>query len=135
MGLNFLGLFAYYLSSPMNLLLFFFPEKNLLDAITLITTLKIAGCGLTFAVFLKTHLNKKSRTLLLLIFSIFYALMSYTIAYSFNIMWLDGILLLPLLCLMIDRLILVRDGQVCALFFPSFFCRIIISAIWLAFSV
>jgi uncharacterized membrane protein YfhO len=105
MGLNFLGLFAYYLSSPMNLLLFFFPEKNLLDAITLITTLKIAGCGLTFAVFLKTHFEQKKPDMLLLIFSIFYALMSYTIAYSFNIMWLDGILLLPLLCLMIDRLI------------------------------
>lgn len=105
MGLNFLGLFAYYLSSPLNLLLFFFPEKNLLDAITLITTLKIAGCGLTFAVFLKNHFHQEKPDWLLLIFSIFYALMGYTIAYSFNIMWLDGVLLLPLLCWMIDRLI------------------------------
>ena len=105
MGLNFIGLFAYYLSSPLNLLLWFFPEKNLVDAVTLITTLKIAGCGLTFAIFLKNHFQREKPDTLLLVFSIFYALMSYTIAYSFNIMWLDGVLLLPLLCVMIDRLI------------------------------
>lgn len=121
LGLNFLGLFAYYLSSPFNLLLFFFPEKNLLDAITLITLLKIAGCGLTFSIFLKNRFKAESDSLLLPIFGTFYALMGYTVTYSFNIMWLDGVLLLPLLCLMIDRLLQDRGWIGCAAIFTMLF--------------
>ncbi|MHC1773163.1 MAG: YfhO family protein [Flexilinea sp.] len=121
LGLNFLGLFAYYLSSPFNLLLFFFPEKYLLDAITLITLLKIAGCGLTFSIFLKQRFKTEPAGLLLPIFGTFYALMGYTVTYSFNIMWLDGVLLLPLLCLMIDRLFQDRGWIGCAVIFTMLF--------------
>ncbi len=121
-GLNFLGLFAYYLSSPFNLLLFFFPEKNLLDAITLITVLKISGCGLTFAIYLRGRFaDRQSSGVMLVAFSAAYALMGYSVAYAFNIIWLDGVLLLPLLCLSLDRLIQGRGWLGCVLVYALLF--------------
>ncbi len=121
LGLNFLGLFAYYLSSPFNLLLFFFPEKNLLDAITLITVLKIAGCGLTFSIYLHRHFAARQSGPLLPVFATCYALMGYTVAYALNIMWLDGVLLLPLLCLALDRLLQGRGWTGCVVVFALLF--------------
>jgi len=98
LGLNFLGLFAYYLSSPFSLLIMLFDRQHLTEALQLITLLKVGACGLTFAVYIRNAL-KVSKPHLLLIFSVLYALMSYTIVYTFNLMWLEGVVLLPLVLL------------------------------------
>ena len=104
-GLNFLGIIVYYLSSPLNLLLALFPENNLLDGITLITTLKIALSALTFSFFLKKHNRSAANSLLLTAFGVLYAFLGYSISNLFNIIWLDGVILLPLIFYAIDVLI------------------------------
>ncbi|NLA70953.1 MAG: YfhO family protein, partial [Clostridiaceae bacterium] len=48
LGTNFYALFAYYLASPLNLLLLIFPPAYLTEAIMLITLIKIGLAGLTF---------------------------------------------------------------------------------------
>lgn len=118
MGFNFLGLFAYYLSSPFSLLILLFDKQNLTEALLLITVLKIGTAGLTFAVLVR-YLDKGTKTSIVL-FSVLYALMSYSIVYSFNIMWLDGVILLPLVIMGTEKII--RESR----FFLLFICLVII---------
>lgn len=107
MGMNYPGLVAYYLSSPFNLLLVFFPDNEIPLAVSLLTTLKLACCGLAFAFYLKKRFGKSNPFLSL--FAMFYALSAYAVGYAFNIMWLDSLILLPLLCWGIERLL--RSGK------------------------
>ena len=94
--------FAYYLASPLNLLLIFFSENNIPEFIMLILFIKIGLCGLTMNIYINRHFKLKFDSL---IFSCCYALMAYVINYYFNIMWLDGVYLLPLVMLGIDKLL------------------------------
>lgn len=103
LGGNMLGLFAYYLASPFNLLLLLFPKAHFTEAILLVTLLKTGFCGLTFAIYLR-HTFKRQH-LSVVIFSTAYALMAYSIAYQQNLMWLDGVILLPLITLGLNQII------------------------------
>lgn len=103
LGGNLFGLITYYLLSPFNLILLFFSKTNITEAIFFINILKIGACGLTsYLYFRKTFQDK---TVMPLIFSIVYALCSYNIVYSQNLLWLDGVIMLPLVFLGIDKLI------------------------------
>jgi len=109
LGLNFLAIIAFYLPSPFNWLLAAIPEKNLADGITLITTLKISLSALTFSFFLKKHLPKEDESPLSVAFAVLYSLMGYSVTYLFNMIWLDGVILLPLIFYAID--LIVRDNR------------------------
>lgn len=103
LGGNMFGLITYYLISPFNFLIVFFDRLSMPQAILMINILKIACSGLTsFIYFNKSFKNNEKISLA---FSIIYAFMSYNIVYSQNIMWLDGVILLPLVFLGIDNLI------------------------------
>lgn len=103
LGGNMYGLLTYYLMSPFNLLLVFFKKASIPEFIFLINIFKISLSGLTsYIYFDKTFNNKKFTSI---IFSIVYSLMAYNIVYSQNIMWLDGVYMLPIIFLGIDRLI------------------------------
>lgn len=101
-GGNMLSIFTYYLASPFYLLFAFTSEANLPEMLLLITLLKIATCGLTSFIFLKKSINNNSFALLL---SISYSLISYNFVYYSNLMWLDGVYLLPLVLLGIKNII------------------------------
>ena len=103
LGGSMMSTILYYLSSPLNLLLVFFSKNHLMDAMAILILLKIGLCGLFMYIYLSNHFNKKSK--ILLVFSTFYALMSYNMAYYFNIMWLDVVFLTPIVILGIDRII------------------------------
>ena len=104
LGMNFTALAAYYLASPFNFLLILFPQNVLPLAVTVLTTLKLGCSGAAFAYFIQTH-HKNPEYLLIPVFSACYALSAYALGYAFNIMWLDAMIILPLLCAGIDRLI------------------------------
>ncbi|NLM63106.1 MAG: YfhO family protein, partial [Mollicutes bacterium] len=57
-GGNMLGTFAYYLASPLNFLIYFFPKHSLDNAILLILILKVGFAGLTMFSYLKNKYNK-----------------------------------------------------------------------------
>ena len=102
LGGNFFGIITYYLLSPLNLLIILFNRIDIPKFILIINILKIGLTGLTSYI----YFNKKFKeTKLSLIFSITYSLMSYNIAYSQNIMWLDGVIMLPIILLGIDKLL------------------------------
>lgn len=104
MGVNFTALYGYYLASPINLLLgIIAPTGDMLFTIDLLILVKTGLCGLTCAYYLRNRFNNKSLSFAAI--SVFYALSSYMAAFSWNIMWLDCLLLLPLIILGLDRLV------------------------------
>ena len=105
LGMNFIALTAYYLASPFNLLLPLFPENQLPLAVSVLTILKLGCAGAAFASYLLTHYKKQHSGILIPAFSACYALSAYALGYAFNIMWLDAMIWLPLLCAGIDRLL------------------------------
>lgn len=119
LGGNMFGLITYYLLSPFNLLFILFDKINITEAIFLINVLKIGMCGLTsYIYFTKTF---KEKNFVPAIFSTVYALCAYNIVYSQNILWLDGVILLPLVFLGIDRLI---EKEKPILFYITLTCTI-----------
>ena len=104
MGEETLGMMAYYMMSPFNLILGLFSKNNITEAVFTINLLKIGASGLTFSIFLKNKF-KDNNIFSVIGFSTCYALMAYNIAYQFNIMWLDAVVWLPIIILGIDRII------------------------------
>lgn len=102
MGGEMLGLASYYLISPYNLIAFFFRTEKLHYAIEIIVLLKIATSGFTMNYFLTKSTGCSYYSL---IFSTSYCYMAYNIAYYINIIWFDGVILLPLILLGLNRLI------------------------------
>ena len=107
LGTNFYALFAYYLASPINLLLIIFPASYLTEAILLIILVKVGLAGASFYYFLREVYHRDGPVQLAIASA--YALSSYTMSYGWNVMWLDGIALLPLVILGVIRII--RDRR------------------------
>ncbi|KRM96591.1 hypothetical protein FC19_GL000888 [Liquorilactobacillus aquaticus DSM 21051] len=95
LGGGMLGEWAYYLMSPFNLLLLFFPGKTLTAGIMFITLAKYGCAGLSFAFLLKK--TKMQQGAALPLFSTSYALMGWFIANQLNLLWLDAAIFLPLI--------------------------------------
>ena len=55
LGSDFVALYAYYLASPLNWLLIIWPSAYVIEFMTLVIVLKVAGCGLTMFYYLKGH--------------------------------------------------------------------------------
>ena len=109
MGVNNYGNFAYYLTSPLVWISTLFSLDRLPDVIYVITLIKFGLCGTSFCVYLLYAYREKRYKLSILLLSVSYALMSYNIAYALNLMWLDGVMLLPLLLLGVENVI--KDKQ------------------------
>ena len=91
LGGNNIGNYAYYLSSPFNLLVVLFEKENLPLFFNLIFALKISTCAATMTVFAYCRFGNKYNKTKFRYFSIFaisisYALCQYNIAQSSNIM-------------------------------------------------
>lgn len=96
------GLFTYYLISPFNLISLFLKKEFVPIAFYLIMVLKNSFAGLSFYWFLNRGQKPKVTNL---IFSCMYALSSSAITYGFNIMWLDSLILLPIICVGIEDIV------------------------------
>ena len=109
MGVNFAALYAYYLASPLNWLVILCPKEYIIEFMTYMIVLKTGLCGLSFSWYLKKH--NRTSDFGVGFFGIFYALSGYMAAYSWNIMWLDCILLFPLIMLGLERLVKEKKGM------------------------
>ena len=102
LGLPIFGNFFNYLSSPFNILIFLFPYKSLLTSFSFVIGFKIILMALFMAYFLDKKFGRKYSNVAI---SILYALNAYLVAFYWNIMWLDGMVFLPLITLGIEVLI------------------------------
>lgn len=104
LGGEFMGIYAYYLASPLSYIVVLFPKSMMLFALLFLTVIKIGLCGLAFGFYLHKQTKNIDKDKIIL-FSTMYALCAYSITYQNNIMWLDGLFLLPILTYSIERLI------------------------------
>ena len=102
-GMPFYKNFANYLSSPFNIILFLFKKENIVMAFSIIIGLKVVFASVT----MQHYLNKtfKKNNFITVIFGLLYALSGYFCAYYWNIMWLDGMVFLPIIMLGINKII------------------------------
>ena len=107
MGMDYLGLIAYYLASPLNLLSVLVPENLTLAYFSLLVPIKLGLAGGFFAIFLKQIFRRND--LSIAIFGCFYALCAWALGYHWNLMWLDTFALLPLVVL--GTVLLLRDKK------------------------
>ena len=95
-GGDYMSLFTFYLSSPFNLFVVFFKEETIPLFFVWSSLLKMSFAGLNCYLFLRfTSKFNYSK----IIFSLGYALTSYSLIYISNFMWLDGVMILPLVAL------------------------------------
>ena len=125
------GVVSFYLASPFSFLIAFFDKQSVTEGILLITILKTAACGLTFSIYTRKALHLCAAPNLC--FSIAYSLMSYVIVYALNIMWLDGVIFLPLVLLGLHRLQDKGSMLLLTMLIRCFLSLNFTSLIWLGF--
>ncbi|MEE1320214.1 MAG: YfhO family protein [Acutalibacteraceae bacterium] len=103
LGSCFLGNYFNYLSSPIGAIVLFFGHKNVTEAIAAMILIKAALSSACFTYYLKRSL--KSNSYAASGFGIMYAFCGYMLAYYWNVMWLDAMVLLPIVLLGIERII------------------------------
>lgn len=108
LGSCFLGNYFNYLSSPIGAVIVFFGHKHIPEAIALMVLVKAALSAGTFTYYIKRSL--KSHTPVSAAFGVLYAFCAYMLAYYWNVMWLDAMILLPVVLLGIERII--KDGSI-----------------------
>ena len=104
MGYNFYGLFCYYLCSPFSfLILLFMKFMYVNEAVTAVILIKAGLCSVSMAWYSgKKYPGRKSMAVSL---GCMYALSDFLIGYYSNVMWLDCIMLLPVLAYLIEQLV------------------------------
>lgn len=106
LGTGYIGVFSYYVSSPLSILTLLVPNENMPVGLMFLTVLKLGLAGLNYAVYSTRKFPGAEVTTVLC--ASCYGLMSYNIAFSLSIMWLDGVIWLPLILLALER---VLDGR------------------------
>ncbi|MGN0335732.1 MAG: YfhO family protein [Lachnospiraceae bacterium] len=109
-----IAVYSYYLSSPFNFLVLLFDKTRLHDFFDILFAIKSAMAACTFSIFLSERFRNMQhkdiyRNGSIVVLSVSYALSQYCIAQSSNIMWLDGVYMLPLILLGTYRI--VQDGK------------------------
>ena len=117
-GFNFWNLLSYYGASPLNLLLALFPERLIVEGVTLLLLIKVGLAGCFMYLFL-TRMYRRDALARMhsesagawcrVTFGSLYALCAYVCGYFWCIMWLDVVALLPLIILGLTRL--VEEGR------------------------
>lgn len=102
-GIPFYRNFLNYLSSPFNIVLFFFRKENIIMAFSIVIALKTIFSATFISYYLKKTFKKDG--ILTSIFGVLYAFSGYFCAYYWNIMWLDGMVFLPIIMLGINKII------------------------------
>ncbi|MBE6538939.1 MAG: hypothetical protein E7671_05700 [Ruminococcaceae bacterium] len=115
LGGEFMGIYAYYIASPISYILCLFPEERMLEGLLCMFLLKTGGCGLTFGYYLHKT-SKKLNQYSIICFSLLYALSAYCIVQQHNTMWIDCVMWLPLVALGLENLIKYKKFKMFTIF-------------------
>ena len=107
LGGEFMGMYAYYLASPLSYLVALFPQDRIQEAILTIILLKTGLSGFTFGFYLHKHTRKVNK-LAVITFSVLYALSAYAVCQQSNTMWIDALVWLPIFTYALEELMLNR---------------------------
>ncbi len=104
LGGNMFGLYSLYLTSPLNLLIYFFEVEDIPAFFSVMTIIKIGLAGLTMSVFVTKRFRLQNRFVVLICAGA-YALFEYNIAFCSNIHFLDSVYMLPMAALGVWQLV------------------------------
>ena len=107
LGFDFISLWSYYLSSPLNLVITLFPREQLSLVMTLLMVLKGSLCGVSFAYYLRHRGYGKD--VRVVPFACGYALSSFMVGYFFDIMWQECLILFPIILAGLEKLL--KEGK------------------------
>lgn len=134
LGSCFLGNYFNYLSSPIGAIVVFFGHEHVTEAIAVMILIKAALSAASFTFYLKK--SQHNHSLVTASFGILYAFCGYMLAYYWNVMWLDAMILLPIVLLGIERII--NNGSIWTYFIGlalSFFANYYMSYMLCIFAV
>ncbi len=100
---EFMGIIGYYLASPFNFLVWIWPRECITEGLLTMMVTKVGAIGFCMAIYLSRCKNMDRLTTV--IFSTCYALSAYTLEQTMNPMWLDGVMILPIVIFGIEKLI------------------------------
>lgn len=137
-GMDFYGTWAYYLASPLNLILLLFPKSYILDGMFAVLLVKTGLCGTTFYIYARKVLASEQWKALL--FSTSYALCGFLVSYSDNMQWFDGMIWLPIIIMGIETI--YRKGHafyyafaVAALVISNFYISVPVGLFCILYSI
>lgn len=124
MGLPLFRNFFNYLSSPFNIIILLFKHQDILVSYSVVIGLKAIISSCTMFYYLKKKFN--NNFLYFIPISLLYGFCAYFTAYYWNIMWLDGMVFLPLITLGIENIInknrpLLYIISLCIMLFANYF--------------
>ncbi len=108
-GMNFWGVFLFFLSSPFTFLIAFIEKSQVFLFVNILVGAKMAVCACTAAIFFYKRFPTLS-TFESVGLSVLYAFCGYSLFYYQNIVWLDMMYLFPLLLL--SLLYLAEKGKI-----------------------
>ena len=101
---NLIATFAYYITSPFTFIVLLFKRINIPYAVNIIILLKFVFSAITFNIFIDKKFPKISNYYKVL-FSVIYALSTYSLSFYIITGWIDVVYLFPLLLLGLSKLL------------------------------
>ena len=130
LGGNFFGIFTYYLTSPLNLLVFLFPSDKIEMPIAIMILLRFGFASMAFSWFVQ-KVKPGCDKIMATAFGIVYALSSYMVVLCYHLLWGDVYFMLPLI---VGFLLDIFKGKSCRNFVIAF-TFMIISNYYMAYMV
>lgn len=102
-GMNFWGVFFFFLASPFYLAVKFIEKHNIIYLVNILLILKLAASSFTASFYIASTGNNLKRKYVVLL-GLVYAFCGYGLMYYQTLVWLDIMCLFPLLVLSVDKL-------------------------------
>lgn len=106
LGDNFIPIFAYYLASPITMFFAFIAQGDFLNVVNWMVVFRMALACFTMYLFLDSRYRNRFSWIL----ALGYGLGSFAIGFADNYMWMDSLILLPLLAIAIDTYMEEKKG-------------------------
>lgn len=141
LGTSYIGVFSYYVSSPLSFLTLLVPNQAMPLGLMMLSILKLGLAGFSYSVFARYYFSRLD--ICVVLSAVAYALCTYAVAYSMCIMWLDGLIWLPIILLGVEWQLDERNrwlfpASLAVCFFSTWYISYMIGGfclLWLAFRV
>ncbi len=102
-GMNFYGVFLFFISSPLSFLVAFVDKADMMVFMNILTVLKMMLCAVTANAYFR-HCHKNLHPYYGALFSVMYAFCGYAMLFYQNTIWLDVMYFFPLLMISFEAL-------------------------------
>ncbi len=114
-GMNFWGVFCFFLSSPFSFLVLLTEKQNILFFVNILVLLKMSASSLTAALYFRMC-KKGLSSSFSVVLGVMYGLCGYGMMFFQNIMWLDIMYMFPLLLIGLDRIVTKKKNLLYIIF-------------------